>query len=86
MAVHTGAVVEAITPAGTCLADSETVWAELMPLSTGLRPNEGLATSGPELGVVGSIRVDGRLRTTLPNVYVSGECTQQTRLVTGKPV
>ena len=25
MAVHTGAVVEAITPAGTCLADSETV-------------------------------------------------------------
>lgn len=57
-----------------------------MPLSSGLRPNEGLATAGPELGVVGSIRVDGHLRTTLPDVYVSGGCTQQKRLVTGKPV
>lgn len=87
VAVRTGAAVEAITSEGVRLSGGETVAAELVLVSTGVKPNAELAAAaGAGLGVAGAIRVDEHLRTSLPDVYACGDCIEQPHLVTGKPV
>jgi NADPH-dependent 2,4-dienoyl-CoA reductase/sulfur reductase-like enzyme len=51
------------------------VSADLVLVSVGVRPDSGLAAvAGAELGVMGAIAVDRRMRTNLPDVFAAGDC------------
>ena len=85
--VLTGASVEGITHDGVFLSDGGTVDAEVVLVSTGVRPNTELAAAaGIELGVTGAIRVNAKMQTNLPDIYACGDCIEQFHAVTGKPV
>ncbi len=85
--VLTGASVEAITESGVLLAGGQTVGADMVLVSTGVRPNSELAAlAGVALGVAGAIRVDAHMRTNVPDIYACGDCIEHMHLVTGKPV
>lgn len=87
VAVHTGVTIETITDTGVALADGTTISADMVLVSTGVKPNTALAASaGVALGVVGAIRVDTHMQTNVPSIYACGDCIEHTQLVTGKPV
>jgi NADPH-dependent 2,4-dienoyl-CoA reductase/sulfur reductase-like enzyme len=78
VALHTGTAVERIERDGDGLR-VETAAAEfrtdLVLVVTGVVPNTTLAaTAGATLGAAGSIVVDERMRTNLPDVYAAGDC------------
>lgn len=57
--------------------------ADLVVLSIGIRPNTAwLTDSGIEMER-GTVLVDGRLRTNLPDVYAAGDCALVTNRMTG---
>ncbi|MFW5982765.1 MAG: FAD-dependent oxidoreductase [Candidatus Brocadiia bacterium] len=67
--------------------DRGTTPADLVILSTGVRPNVSLAEeAGVEIGETGAIAVDGRMCTSDPDIYAAGDCAESTCLVTGDPV
>ena len=73
--VHTGASVTAID--GTrkkeiTLSDDTRIEADLVILSTGIRPNLDL-TSGADIETRGGLVVDGHCRTSAPDVYAAGD-------------
>lgn len=85
--VLTGASVSELTEHGVVLANGQTLGADMILLSTGVRPNTELAQQlGMELGTTGAIKVDAKMRTSIPDIYACGDCIEQTHLVTGKPV
>jgi rhodanese-related sulfurtransferase len=60
--------------------------AEMVIMGVGVRPNVRLAAdAGLELGVTGAIKVDGRMRTSDPDIYAVGDCVECVDLVTGRP-
>lgn len=85
--VLTGVTVTEFTQDSVRLSDGREISAGLVLLSAGVRPNSRLAAkAGIELGVAGAIRVDTRMRTSLPDIYACGDCTQHFDVVTGRPV
>ena len=85
--VLTGASVEGITAQGVSLAGGKTVPADMVLLSTGVKPNTQLAAeAGIALGVAGAIRVNERMQTNQPDIYACGDCIEHLHLVTGRPV
>lgn len=87
VAVYTGVSIAGITESGVSLADGTTIPAELVLLSTGVRPNGELAAaSGVALGKSGAILVNPRMETNLPDVYACGDCIEQFHVVTGQQV
>lgn len=77
--VKTGAMTQALTGNGRVegvrLADGETLDADLVVIAAGIRPNSGIGKiAGLEVnrGVV----VDDYMRTSHPDVYAVGECTE----------
>ncbi len=85
--VHTGVTIEAITDRGVALADGTIISADMVLVSTGVKPNTALAASaGVALGVAGAIRVDTHMQTNVPELYACGDCIEHRQLVTGKPV
>lgn len=87
VAVLTGVSAAEITGSGVVLSDGGTIDAELVLISTGVRPNTELAVSaGIELGVTGAICVNAKMQTSLPDIYACGDCIEQFHAVTGKPV
>lgn len=85
--VHTGVSIAEITDSGVVLADGDTIKADMVILSTGVRPNTALAAAaGLELGVAGAIRVNTRMQTSNPDIYACGDCAEQFHVVTGKAV
>ena len=85
--VLTGVTVTNIVKSSVALSDGREIPAEMVLLSTGVRPNAELAASaGIALGVAGAIRVDSRMQTNIPDVYACGDCAEQFHVVTGKPV
>jgi NADPH-dependent 2,4-dienoyl-CoA reductase/sulfur reductase-like enzyme/rhodanese-related sulfurtransferase len=86
VAVHTGVTVREITDRGVVLTDGREIPADMVLLSTGVRPNTELAAAaGVELGVAGAIRVDRRMQTNLKDIYACGDCIEDYDVVTGKP-
>ena len=72
-----GAATGVRTAAGTLPAD-------LVVLSVGVRPNTAwLADTGMEM-FKGTILVDDRLRTSLPDVYAAGDCVMVKNRITGE--
>ncbi len=61
--------------------------ADIVILGMGVRPNAELAeAAGLELGAKNAIKVDGRMRTSTPNVWAAGDCVATVHRLTGQPV
>ena len=87
VAVMTGVSAAEITADGVVLSNGDTVQADMVLLSTGVRPNTELArAAGIELGIAGAIKVNTKMETNVPDIFACGDCTEQFHLVTGKPV
>jgi len=85
--VLTGVSIDRITGHEVLLADGTSIAAELVLLSTGVRPNAELAAeAGVQLGVSGAILVNDRMETNLPDLSACGDCIEQFHVVTGKQV
>jgi NADPH-dependent 2,4-dienoyl-CoA reductase/sulfur reductase-like enzyme len=68
-------------PAATQLLE-----ADLVLVSTGVRPNVALAReAGLTLGSSGALAVDAHLRTSDPDIYAAGDCVEYPHVVTGRP-
>lgn len=68
------------------LSDGSTVTADVVVLAVGVRPNGGIAAAaGAEVIAEGALRVDDRMRTTLPDVYAAGDCAAAHHRVLGGP-
>jgi len=60
--------------------------ADMVVMAIGVRPNVKLAEeAGLEIGSTRAIKVDGRMRTSDPDIYAAGDCVESVDLVTGKP-
>lgn len=87
VSVLTGVSVAEITENSVVLSDGKELRADMVLVSTGVRPNTELAAAaGIELGVSGAIRVNTKMETNLPDIYACGDCIEQFHVVTGKPV
>ena len=87
VSVLTNVSISEITEMGIALADGREIPADMVLVSTGVRPNSELAAAaGVELGVSGAIRVNTRMQTNIPDIYASGDCIEHFHVVTGKPV
>lgn len=85
--VLTGVSVNEITGASVIIADGQEIEADMVLLSTGVRPNTELAkTAGIELGASGAIKVNNRMETNQKDIYACGDCIEQFHVVTGNPV
>ncbi len=68
------------------LKNGELLTADLGILAVGVRPDSILARdAGLDIGQRGGIKVDGRLRTSDPDIYAAGDAIEVTDAVTGEP-
>lgn len=66
--------------------DGERLEADLVLLSTGIRPNVELAVqAGIKLGPHGGIATDERAETNVPGVFAAGDCAETLHFLTGEP-
>ncbi len=85
--VLTGVTASEIKEKCVVLSDGREIGADMVLLSTGVRPNSELAAiAGIALGVAGAIRVNTKMQTNLPDIYACGDCSEQFHVVTQKPV
>ncbi|WMJ87996.1 FAD-dependent oxidoreductase [Anaerocolumna sp. MB42-C2] len=85
--VLTGVSVSEITGDSVILSDGQVIEAEMVLLSTGVRPNTELAkTAGIELGASGGIKVNSKMKTSQKDIYACGDCIEQFHVITGKPI
>lgn len=67
------------------LKDSAALHADMVILAIGVTPDTGLAkTAGLELGIKGSILVNDRMETSVPDIYAVGDAVQVRHSVTGQ--
>ena len=87
IAVMTGVSIASIANNSVVLADGSRIPAELVLLSTGVRPNTELAANaGVALGASGAILVNTHMETNLADIYACGDCIEQFHVVTSKQV
>lgn len=68
------------------LSNGETLSADMVILSVGVRPNTALAQSaGIKLGITGGIWVDEHLQTSVPDIYAVGDVIEYPHPITRKP-
>uniref|UniRef100_UPI0025E4E14A FAD-dependent oxidoreductase n=1 Tax=uncultured Gemmiger sp. TaxID=1623490 RepID=UPI0025E4E14A len=88
MRVLTGTALKGVTGADKADGidtDSGKIPADLVVLAIGIRPATGfLADSGLDM-FKGTIRVDNKQQTNLPDVYAVGDCAMVFNALTGKP-
>jgi NADPH-dependent 2,4-dienoyl-CoA reductase/sulfur reductase-like enzyme/rhodanese-related sulfurtransferase len=69
------------------LSDGTTVESDVVVMAAGVRPNADLARdAGLEIGALGGIVVDARMRTSDPDVLAAGDAVETPHLLTGEPV
>lgn len=69
------------------LKDAEPLHADMVVLAIGVVPDSHLAKeAGLELGIKGSIVVNDRMETSVPDIYAAGDAVQVKHFVTGKDV
>jgi NADPH-dependent 2,4-dienoyl-CoA reductase/sulfur reductase-like enzyme/rhodanese-related sulfurtransferase len=91
VAVHTGETLlrlegDAGGRVARVVTDRRTLPADLVLISTGVRPNDALAReAGLAVAPRGGIVVDEFLRTSDPEIYAGGDCVVTRHLVTGQP-
>lgn len=85
--VFTGATATKIEKNKVILADLREIQADMVLISTGVRPNTELAVkAGVELGITKAIKVNEKMMTNIEDIYACGDCIEQYHIVTGKPV
>ena len=88
ISVYTGVKVEAIEgeeSATGVKTDAGMYPADVVVLSIGIRPNTAfIADSGIEM-FKGTILVDEKMETNVPDVYAAGDCAMVKNRITGKP-
>lgn len=85
--VLTGKTATKITENAVVLADSIEISAEMVIVSTGVRPNTEFAQeTGIKTGPFRGIVVNEKLETNIADIYAAGDVTEQVHLLTGKPV
>jgi NADPH-dependent 2,4-dienoyl-CoA reductase/sulfur reductase-like enzyme len=89
--LHLGEPLKAVRSAdgaGTqVITDSGTYDADAVVLAMGGRPNVDMAmAAGCEAGSSGALRVDGRMRTTMPGIWAAGDVVESHDLVAGLAV
>ena len=68
------------------LSNGETLSADMVILSVGVRPNTALAQSaGIKLGITGGIWVDEYLQTSVPDIYAVGDVIEYPHPIARKP-
>jgi NAD(P)H-nitrite reductase large subunit len=87
--VHTGATVAEIAQRAdgrktVRLADGRDLPADLVVLSTGIRPNLGFL-DGSGIKTAQGILVNQRMQTNFPNIYAAGDVAEGPDLLTGQP-
>ena len=87
--IFTGAKVEEFVGngrVGSVRFGEEEVEAELVIFGVGVKPSVELAQeAGVEIGDTGAIKVDGNMKTNVPDVWAAGDCVETTNLVSGEP-
>jgi len=69
------------------VTDKQTLPADLVITGIGVRPNSGLAReAGLETGANDAIRVDKKMRTSVPGIWAAGDCAESYHLISEKPV
>ena len=69
------------------LKDNEPLHADMVVLAIGVTPDTALAKeAGLELGIKDSIVVNGRMETSVPDIYAAGDAVQVKHSVTGQDV
>jgi NADPH-dependent 2,4-dienoyl-CoA reductase/sulfur reductase-like enzyme len=64
--------------------DAGSIAADIVLLGIGVRPESELgAQAGVELGARGALRIDGHMKTNVPDVYAAGDCATTTHAITG---
>lgn len=87
ISVYTGVSVKEIKENRVILSNGNEINADLVLLSTGVKPNSGLAEKiGVTLGINKAIKVDEKMRTNIKDIYSCGDCIEQFSVVTGKPI
>lgn len=86
-----GDAIAAFSPEGGALAASlksgRKIVVELVVLAIGVKPEGGLAAAaGLELGARGTIKVDGFMRTSDPDIYAGGDAVESVDRLTGAPM
>ena len=67
------------------LKDEESLHTDMVILAIGVTPDTGLAKdAGLELGIKGSILVNERMETSIPDIYAGGDAVQVKHSVTGQ--
>ena len=67
------------------LKDQPSIYADMVVLAIGVTPESGLAKdAGLALGMKGSILVNDRMETSLPDIYAVGDAVQVKHYVTGE--
>lgn len=67
--------------------NGETIEADILFLSVGVRPNTELAKQiGVETGFSGAVKVNKKMQTNIPNVYAVGDIAESFSVITGKPI
>ena len=85
--VFTNASIDKITQNSVVLLDGKSINADLVLISTGVRPNTQIAQkAGIELGETGAIKVNTRMQTNIEDIYACGDCIEQFSLITEKPL
>ncbi len=61
--------------------------ADFCVVATGVKPNNELAReAGIKIGVTGGIKVDNKMRTSIPNIWAAGDCTEDIFIPTKQSV
>ena len=89
--LHLGESLEEVrTSDGRChevATDAGCYEADAVVLAMGGRPNVDVAaTAGCEVGASGALRVDARMRTTVPGIWAAGDVVESRDLVAGRAV
>ena len=67
--------------------DGERIAADAVLFMTGIAPNVSLAKElGLEIGSLGGVRVNEKMRTSDPDIYAVGDCVEMTDPLSGKPM
>ncbi|MBQ4339626.1 MAG: CoA-disulfide reductase [Firmicutes bacterium] len=84
-----GSTVEGFTKSGSgvevMLKDRDSLHADMVILAIGVTPDTSLAEeAGMELGLKGSIIVNDRMETSIPDIYAVGDAVEVKHFVTGE--
>ena len=72
---------------GVITKNGEKIYADFCVIATGVKPSVDIARdAGIEIGAKGGIRVDNKMRTSIPNIWAAGDCTEQNFIPTKQSV